>query len=180
MNIDRRMFLATTALGAIAAIPAAADYITIPGSEAVQAILKGDFQRYERMLAGVDALTRTLVLLRLEKNPAQKVDLQSWFKVRQPFNTPAVLHEMQSYGYSSESAAIIKKAGEEVRPVAGRIEQDLAEGGLKPGSQLEKDMMEGFILFVQLKAVADRKAVPAKQAWYCDVFPFSYFCTTAG
>jgi hypothetical protein len=180
MKINRRLLIAGTLAALVPAERVLADSIVVPTPDEVWTILKGDPRALAPVLAGVDALTRVLVLLTLQTNPGMPVRLEEWFKIRVPFGTPLPFAEIQSSAYTAEGADIITKAGEAVRPTASRIEAALAEGGLAPGRTLEKEMLRGFILFVQMKAAAERKAPVGKQAWYCEVYPFSFFCTTAG
>jgi hypothetical protein len=178
MTITRRIFLSSSSAAIIFPCTVAiAQSIPVPGPEEVWAVLKGERREFVRMLAGVDALARILVLRSWELKPSEEANLGRWLEIRLPFNTPAPLATIQP---TREAADVINGAGKEVLPTAVRIEKALADGGLAPGSQLEKDMLRGFILFVQIKAVADRKVLPAKQAWYCEVYPFSVFCPAAG
>jgi hypothetical protein len=75
---------------------------------------------------------------------------------------------------SSESAEIIIQTSNVVVPTGVRIQNALLEGGVS--GPIGRDMVHGFYVVVQLKAVQERKPIVPNEAWYCQIYPFSHFC----
>jgi hypothetical protein len=101
-------------------------------------------------------------------------DVEQYREIFDPLWTPTFREEIVVLLSSGKYTEIIIQAGNVVAPTAGRIQNALLEGGVS--GPLGRDMVRGFYIVVQLKAVQERRPVSPTDAWYCQVYPFSFFC----
>ena len=81
---------------------------------------------------------------------------------------------------ADERKKLVEAAGKSAMPTAKNIEGTLEKYGVSPKGQIGMSLLSGFYEFSQVRALADRKIASAKESWYCSVYPFSYFCSSAG
>jgi hypothetical protein len=136
-----------------------------------------DPERYRRVLIGLDALRVTLMLRLIELNqPSENPqrDVEQYIQIRDELERSGFLAEIVVLLPSGESTEIIIQTGNLAAPTAGLIQNALLEGGVS--GALGRDMVRGFYIVVQLKAVVERRPVKPTEAWYCQIYPFSRFC----
>jgi hypothetical protein len=176
--ITRRSILAAPS-GAILLLPTSAiaqQPIEPPKPEEVSDVAR-DPERYRQALIGIDALRLTLMLRLIELNQVSdnpQRDLQQYIEIRNLLQRPEFRAEVEAILSSGESAEIIIQTGNVVAPTAARIQNALLEGGVS--GPIGRDMVHGFYVVVQLKAVQERKPIVPNEAWYCQIYPFSHFC----
>jgi hypothetical protein len=181
--ITRRSILAASS-SSILLVPTRAmaqEPIAPPRPEEVLEVAS-DPKLYRQALIGFDALRLTLMLRLIELNQPSKDpqhDVEQYIEIFDPLQRPTFREEIVVLLSSGESKEIIIQTGNVAAPTAGRIQKALLEGGVS--GPLGRDMVRGFYIVVQLKAVQVKKPVSPTDAWYCQVYPFSAFCPlTAG
>jgi hypothetical protein len=179
--ITRRAVVASSAVMVAVGVDSAFGQVNLPSStEALGNVVKDRIQ-YLHMLAAIDALRALLNMILLgfgKESPKQGEDLARYAALRQTLNTPDFQQMLQSRVYRAESKSLIEQAGKQAMPTAKKIESILAEQGIDSKGKAGSALIVGFYQFTQLRAVADQKVVATKESWYCEVYPFSYFCTT--
>lgn len=177
MMVNRRSFLAAPA-GAFLWRPTAAmaQAVEPPKFEDLANVAR-EPEQYRQALIGLDTLRLVLILRLLELNhPSSdpQRDLQQYVQIRSALQDPAFRAEVEHLLSTDEYAEIVVQTVQAATPTAVRIQNFLAEGGVS--GPLGRDMVRGFYIIVLLKAVEDRKPVTPTEAWYCQFYPFSYFC----
>jgi hypothetical protein len=175
--ITRRTLVvaASSSLGiALAAKGVKAQSEQIPTSEEVIQTVK-DHIKYEKVLDNLSLVVLALVLgLWDQKGPPSDNDRARYRQIVGLFFNPDFYNQLKSMvsvpGAAQSIAQIIRDAGAKAQPVVQRIEGFLKEQGV--AGRTNRDGVRSVYLFIQMKAVADTKVEP----WYCDVYPFSYFC----
>jgi hypothetical protein len=175
--ITRRSLLATASSALLLPNSAFAQQPIEPPKPEEVADAVRDPERYRQSLIGMDALRLTLILRLIQLNQPSdnpQRDLQQYIEIRNQLQNPAFRAEMEHFVSEGGSAEIIIQTGNVAAPTALRIQNALLEGGVS--GPLGRDMVRGFYIVVQLKAVSERKPVNPTDAWYCHVYPFSHFC----
>ena len=180
MIISRRAVLITSAIAAVAPLELAAAQVNAPPSVDVVTKLLEDPKLFSRILIEVGALRSLLVLVLLEmekpsKNPGE--DFKKYMKVTAPFRNPDTGKILLTKVSTAERKKFVEAAGKSAMPTAKNIEGTLAKYGVSPKGQIGMSLLSGFYELSQVRALADKKIVSAKESWYCSIYPFSYFCS---
>ena len=172
----RRLLVVASSLAAMSPNKGAmAQRSAVPNPQEVRTVLREGRDAYPLLLEGMDALTHILAL-RVIQLKLEQSTLDAWFAVRRSLLTSTSSQDVIDYAATNEAEQLIAKAGDAAKPTAVRIEAALESGDLPPNGEIGKQMLRSFYLFIQIKAVAERKV--ATRAWYCEVYPFSRFCAT--
>ena len=170
MITRRRLVIAGSVGLALAAKDVKAESAQIPTIEEVGQIVK-DPQEYERAVANFELVALALVLGLWDKHgPPTPKDRELLSATGIRFLQTDFVHEIISGLPAPEAAQLVDAAVAKAQPVAQRIKMFLNGQGVV--DRANRDGVRSFYLFVQFKAVAETKVEP----WYCDVYPFSYFC----
>ncbi len=170
--ITRRAVIAASSATIAFGATEARSQIAIPTTEELSEAVKNP-EEYQRVLYEVDLL-RLLLILNLwdRKGPPNKKEVDLYQEIRRPFNAEGSLNRIRPLVFKTDSVKLINTAAISAQPVAKKMQQFLAERGVASDKPTSHDATRGFYNFVQLKAAADGKVTK----WYCEVYPFSYFC----
>lgn len=172
MITRRSVLLASSATVAFGATDAHSEINSVFTPQELLAAVKNPDQ-YQRLLNEVDLLHLLLVVnLWDRKGPPTNHEIEQYREIRSPFSAKGGFEKMQPLMFEPASVSLVNSAFKSAQPTASKIRQFLADRGVTPDKPTSNDAIRGFNGFVQMKAAADQKDT----AWYCNVYPFSYFC----